>query len=81
MKCHIELWLSNIFGVPIYVLFYYVAQDVFYGKVALRNDHRCSDHFSPPKKLSYRTFFEGFANKYVWIFWVKLEKTLENSLF
>ena len=25
--------LGNTFGGPIYVLFYYVAQDVFYGKV------------------------------------------------
>ena len=45
--------LGNTFGGPIYVLFYYVAQDVFYGKVDFTKwSQVCEEFFNLKKKLS-----------------------------
>ena len=48
--------LGNTFGGPIYVLFYYVALDVFYGKVDFTKwSQVCEEFFSLKKTISHKS--------------------------
>ena len=67
--------LGNTFGGPIYVLFYYVALDVFYGKVDFTKWSQVCEEFFSLKKLSH-TKVSFYSFRLENNFW-----TLNNDVF